>query len=95
MSNSKDKKSVEPTKQSVMHSGSKYLRTVQLLDGDLIDVYCVIEAFHVTCPARQHAIKKLLCSGLQGKGDALLDLAECADAISRAIQLEENRSRSN
>ena len=95
MSNSKPKKSSEPAKHPVSHSGSKYLRTVQLLEGDLIDVYCVIDAFQVTCPARQHAIKKLLCSGLRGKGDAVQDLIECRDAVSRAIQLEENRARSH
>jgi hypothetical protein len=56
-----------------------------------VDVYDVLKAFDVTCPARQHAIKKLLCSGLRDKGSSLQDLKECKDAVTRAIQLEEVR----
>lgn len=67
------------------HSGNKYHRkipSVETLDGFTItDVYGVLEAFNVTCPARQHAIKKLLCSGIRGKGDTLQDLTETRDAV--------------
>lgn len=46
------------------HGGSNYLRTIHPADGQgesiKVDVYCVLEAFGVTCPARQHATKKLL-----------------------------------
>lgn len=73
-------------------SGSKYLRAVTCLVNGKADVYAVLEAFNVTCPARQHAIKKLLCSGIRGKGDALQDLTEAADAIDRAIQMEKARN---
>jgi hypothetical protein len=61
-----------------------------LVDGKL-DVYAVLDAFAVTCPARQHAIKKLLCSGLRGKGDVLQDLQEAGDAVARAIQMQRAR----
>lgn len=72
-------------------SGSKYLRKVICdIDGN-VDVYAVLDAFNVACPARQHAIKKLLCSGLRGKGDALQDLREACDAVTRAIQMQESR----
>lgn len=73
-------------------SGSKYLRdiTPYLVDGKA-DVYAVLKAFNVDCPARQHAIKKLLCSGIRGKGDTVQDLNEAKDAIARAVQLEENK----
>jgi len=47
----------------------------------------VLVAFAVTCPARQHAVKKLLCSGLRGKGDELADLREAIDALHRAVEL--------
>lgn len=73
-------------------SGSKYLRDVTCAIDGKVDVYAVLEAFAVTCPARQHAIKKLLCSGIRGKGDTLQDLQEAADAISRAIQMESART---
>jgi hypothetical protein len=62
------------------HSGSKYLRKIHSADGTgepiQVDVYCVLEAFGVSCPARQHAIKKMLCAGLRGKVDELKDLHE-------------------
>lgn len=76
---------------SISHSGSKYLRSVASNVDGFSDVYDVLEAFAVTCPARQHAIKKLLCSGIRGKGDAIKDLTECKDAVDRAIKLEETR----
>jgi hypothetical protein len=69
-------------------SGSKYLRKMRHLIDGRADVYAVLVAFEVTCPARQHAIKKLLCSGIRGKGDAVQDLSEAKDAIDRAIQIE-------
>lgn len=56
-----------------------------------IDVYSVLEAFDVRCPARQHAIKKLLCAGIRGKGDTLQDLQEAAQAVDRAVEMERGR----
>ncbi len=79
----------KPTEQrSFNKSGSKYLREMRHLVDGRADVYAVLIAFAVTCPARQHAIKKLLCSGIRGKGDCLQDLREARDAIDRAIQIE-------
>lgn len=72
-------------------SGEKYLREVRCLVNGKIDVYAVLEAFNVTCPARQHAIKKLLCTGIRGKGDQIQDLSEAQDAVGRAIQMEKSR----
>ena len=71
-------------------SGSKYLRSIQTVDSR-VDVYAVIEAFAVTCPARQHAVKKLLCAGIRGKGGEAQDLAEARDAVDRAIQMQAGR----
>lgn len=71
-------------------SGSKYLRKVKGATADnCVDVYAVLKTFGVTCPATQHAIKKLLCGGLRGKGNLRQDLQEARDAIDRAIQLAE------
>lgn len=75
-------------------SGSKYLRAIPCVIDGKIDVYAVLDAFNVVCPARQHAIKKLLCSGIRGKGDTIQDLNEAKDAIIRAIQMEEAKSLS-
>lgn len=79
-----------------MFSGSKYIRRILDVSGhgcQRVDVCCVLEAFGVTCPARQHAIKKLLCAGLRGKGDVGMDLVEARDAVSRAMEMEAARIR--
>lgn len=80
-----------PFKHEFNQSGSKYLRPILGAVNNKIDVYAVLLTFGVMCPARQHAIKKLLCSGLRGKGNAIQDLKEARDAIDRAIQMEESK----
>ena len=77
--------------EDVAHSGAKYLRQIHLIEGRA-DVYAVLDAFAVTCPARQHAIKKLLCAGLRGKGDELQDLREARDAVDRAVEMCEAKN---
>lgn len=77
------------TNSTFNQSGSKYLREMTHMVDGRADVYAVLIAFDVRCPARQHAIKKLLCSGIRGKGDCLQDLREARDAIDRAIQIAE------
>lgn len=64
---------------------SKYSRPCK---GVTIDVYDVLQAFAVTNPATQHAIKKLLCAGLRGHKDKMQDLTEALKSIERAIELE-------
>lgn len=51
------------------------------------DIYSVLKAWDVRCPARQHAIKKLLCAGQRGFKTEEQDLEEAAVAIQRAIAL--------
>lgn len=70
--------------------GEKYTRTLACL-ASRIDVYDVLEAFAIHCPAVQHAVKKLLCAGQRGYKDRLTDLRESAVAIQRAIEMEEQR----
>lgn len=83
------------TKKIDEHEGSKYLRKIHSARRDKapihIDVYNVLEAFKVTCGARQHAIKKLLCAGNRGKGSELDDLIGAEAAVARAIELEKDR----
>lgn len=52
-----------------------------------IDVYRVLELFGVTSPARQHAIKKLLCAGQRGVKDLERDLREAVDSVHRELQM--------
>ena len=77
------------------HEGNKYLRVIHSPVQDMsiqVDVYAVIDAFKITCPARAHAIKKLLCAGLRGKGDEVEDLVGVLAAVNRAIELHEKRT---
>lgn len=82
------------------HEGSKYLKRiispVALEPGKRaaiqVDVYAVLEAFGVTCPAIAHCIKKLLMPGQRGKGDKLADLKGAMAALNRAIDLEQDRT---
>ena len=52
-----------------------------------VDVYDVIAAFKVTCPAAAHAIKKLLAPGQRGVKSKNVDLREAQISIKRSIQL--------
>jgi hypothetical protein len=86
------------TKNLLQHKGVKYLRSIHdaIHPGKIIaqvDVYSVIEAFGVTCPGRQQAIKKLLCCGNRGKGSQLDDLIGAEAALSRAIELQKTREK--
>jgi hypothetical protein len=53
----------------------------------LADVYSVLVAFGVTCPARAHAIKKLLMPGQRGAKGEVQDLKEALTSVSRAIDM--------
>ena len=88
------KPAVEPT--PTIDRGNKYHRTItQTLPGDThglsvtVDVYDVLQAFGVSCPALQHAVKKLLCAGLRGAKSAEQDISEAANSCRRAIELLE------
>lgn len=57
------------------------------LKGATVDVYDVIKAFNVTCPALQHLLKKALCCGLRGHKDQMQDLQDIVDSAHRAQEL--------
>jgi hypothetical protein len=66
--------------------GSKYRKQFGT-NGPRHDVYDVLTAFGVTCPARQHAIKKLLAAGQRGGKTEKQDLEEAIVSINRSIDL--------
>ena len=72
---------------------SRYVRTFHSIDGQAfrVDVYSVLAAFRVTCPARQHAIKKLLMPGQRGAKGEIQDLDEALVSVSRAIDMARAR----
>jgi len=53
-----------------------------------VDVYDVLKAFDVTCPAMAHAIKKMLCSGQRGYKNTEQDKREAIASIERSIDLD-------
>ena len=50
---------------------------------DTLDVYRVINIFGVTDPCIQHALKKLLCSGVRGYKDQSKDIQDVIDTLER------------
>ena len=78
-------------KSNFSASSNKYEREITDRQGNsaVVDAYDVLKAFDVTCPATQHALKKLLCSGLRGHKDLQTDLLEAKESITRAIELNE------
>ena len=69
---------------------NKYQRKIGQQDA-VVDVYDVLLAFEVTCPAMQHAIKKCLAPGQRGAKDSLQDKREAIASIERSIELETGR----
>lgn len=64
---------------------SKYNKVIR---SEIVDVYDVLEAFNVTCPALQHGIKKMLMPGMRGDKSTMKDLQEAQQSIVRAIELQ-------
>lgn len=85
-----EKGGVVPKKE---FSGNKYHRTLLSLEGIEVttDVYRVQDAFQVNDPGMVHALKKILCAGIRGKGDSLQDKQEAIDAIQASIEMEKQR----
>lgn len=63
---------------------NRYARTI---NGATVDVYDILRAFNVTCPATQHAIKKLLMPGQRGGKSVTQDLREALASVQRAIEM--------
>lgn len=72
-----------------MRTCGVYRKVIACDPSGTSDVYDVLRAFNVACPATQHAVKKLLRAGDHGVKPRLQDLEEAATAIERAIELEE------
>ena len=54
---------------------------------DTLDVYRVINIFGVSDPCIQHALKKLLCSGVRGHKDQSKDIQDVIDTLERWKQM--------
>ncbi len=65
---------------------NKYQREIK--PGVWVDVYDVLQAFNVTCPAMAHGIKKCLAPGQRGVKDSVQDKNEAIASIKRSIEME-------
>ena len=74
-------------------SNDKYKRTLYNEHGHsiVVDNYDILDGCNVTCPALQHAGKKLLNTGVRGHKDTMQDLIDIRDSAERAITLEASR----
>ena len=54
---------------------------------DTLDVYRVINIFGVSDPCIQHALKKMLCSGVRGYKDQSKDIQDVIDTLERWKQM--------
>ena len=61
----------------------------------VIDVYRVIDAYGIQCPAIAHALKKLLCTGTRGHKDYAQDLVEAIKSIEEALALFVDKNSSD
>ncbi len=59
--------------------------------GKDIDVYDVLKAYDVRCPAIQHAVKKLLKPGQRGAKDYAQDISEAMQSLERSKELHEEQ----
>lgn len=72
---------MEQKKHSHYYKNVKHLGT--------IDVYRVLQLFHVTDAAIAHAVKKLLVCGGRGAGkDTEQDVAEAIDSLQRFLEMQ-------
>ena len=69
-----------------------YFKDVSNLDT--IDVYRVLELFNVVNPCVQHAVKKLLCSGIRNGGKSeLQDIQEAIDSLNRFKEMKDEDNK--
>ncbi len=66
----------------------KYPQYFKIIGTEIVDVYAIIDAFNVTSPGIQHAIKKLLAPGNRGHKSRAQDIKEAIDALSRQLELD-------
>ncbi len=75
--------------------GKKYCRTImdryELGKSIRADIYCVLDAWGIVCPALQHAIKKVFAPGQRGHKSFKGDIEEAIGSLRSAIVLEAQR----
>jgi hypothetical protein len=80
---------------------NRYLRTIKIIEVEpsehkqvievQVDVYDVLNAFKTSCPAMDHAAKKILAAGTRGYKDSLQDKNEAIQSINRSIAMQKEQ----
>lgn len=68
---------------------NKYQRVIK---GITVDIYDILTAYRPECPAIEHAVKKLLCTGKRGHKSYKEDLEDAKASINRALELYEQHN---
>ena len=78
-----------------MNQSNKYNREIIGLDGvkTTIDIYRILVAFDIKDPEIQHAVKKILCAGLRGKGSIEQDVSEAILSIQKYQERLEHEAK--
>lgn len=75
-------------------TNNHYYKDVSHLQS--IDIYRICKLYDVTDPCIQHAIKKLLCSGIRNGGkDQKQDILEVIETLNRWLKMLEEDNNAN
>lgn len=77
-----------PEEENLQEEYSYYNYTYK---GIKLDPYRILQVYNVTCPAQQHAIKKLLRAG-QSVKELKQDIKEVIDTLKRKLEMLEEDS---
>jgi hypothetical protein len=87
--------------ESKPESVNRYMRTIKIIEVEPsphkqiieveVDVYNVLSAFKTSCPAMDHAAKKILAAGTRGYKDSLQDKNEAIQSINRSIAMQKEQ----
>lgn len=77
--------------------GNKYHREIIGFCGTMVevDVYRVLDAFKTESPAIDHAVKKMLCTGIRGHKDYLTDIDNAIESLQEAKLLHLQKQEIN
>lgn len=82
-----ERRPIKLDKQPRKHNdGNKYHREIIGFCGTMVevDVYRVLDAFKTESPAIDHAVKKMLCTGIRGHKDYLTDIDNAIESLQAA-----------
>jgi len=79
-------KNINSLTENYQHSSTEYKHYKYSYKGIKLDPYRILQVYGITCPAQQHAIKKLLRAGNSVK-DLEQDIQEVIDTLQRKLEM--------